>query len=254
MDQDLINKVITVSGKEEKMQGGKPVMKIKDQDNLTYTVYKIKQDGTESAAWKAMPSLEDVVQIGFVEQKGEYEGKPVTYRTIRVFNKDIGNGVANLTPRQERFVEGASVNMKLSNPLYDKPKEEPKDDKFWDMKAYKQCLWGLWLEQNKDRNMTDWKTTVWTTFKEIEQDANKRFFEFSLNEDAKNISSTELTGQEKAKVLGDDLPTIQVQGVTAGKDFNVEENISEEWDKTYNCTVCGTQGATHGDGHDCIPF
>lgn len=244
MDQDLINKVITVSGKEEKMQGGKPVMKIKDQDNLTYTVYKTKQDGSESVAWSQIPSIDETVQIGFVEQKGEYEGKPVTYRTIRVFNKDIGNGVANLTPRQERFVEGASVNMKLSNPLYDKPKEEPKDDKFWEQQAYEKCC-SLWIaaeiqagNRENIHNLLE-SGVFWETFKAIKADGKKRFFEFDKPQGVQGASVD--TSQQFTSTQ--ELPTIQVQ-----------ENISEEWDKTFNCTVCGTQGATHGDGHDCIPF
>lgn len=93
----LLNKAITISGKEEKLQGGNPVVKIKDEKNLTYTVYKTKQDGSESVAWQQLQELNlgDTVQIGFVEDFGEYEGKKVTYRTIRNFNKDIGEGMVN---------------------------------------------------------------------------------------------------------------------------------------------------------------
>lgn len=225
-DQELINKVITVSGKEEKMQGGKPVMKIKDQDNLTYTVYKTKQDGTESAAWKAMPSLEDVVQIGFVEQKGEYEGKPVTYRTIRVFNKDIGNGVANLTPRQERFSQ--------PNPLYDKPKEEPKDDKFWEQQAYEKCC-SLWIaaeiqagNRENIHNLLE-SGVFWETFKAIKADGKKRFFEFDKPQGVQGASVD--TSQQFTSTQ--ELPTIQV----------------------VQCSNCGETGAIFEDGkHDCIPF
>ncbi len=107
-DNPLLNKTITVSAKEEKLQGGKPVMKIKDQNNLTYTVYKTKQDGTTSVAWTQLADLNlgDNVQIGYAEQQGEYEGKAVTYRTIRSFNKDIGQGMANAQAQGKTTPQG----------------------------------------------------------------------------------------------------------------------------------------------------
>lgn len=194
MENELINKVVTIKAKEERIQGGKSVMKIKDEQGLTYTVYKTKQDGTVSAAWNQLPDLEDTVQIGFVEQKGEYEGKPVTYRTIRVFNKDIGNGVANAkaqTPRQERFTE---------------KKEEKQDDKFWEMKAYKQCLWNYWLQEHARSVTINWKDDVWKVFKEIEADANKRFFVYSEPMATIATPGTDITFSEP---LPEELPTIQ---------------------------------------------
>lgn len=92
---DLFNKVITVKAKEEKAGPFGPLMKIKDQDGKTYTVFKTKKDGSVSVAWEQMPELEATVQIGYAEEDGEYEGKPFKRRTIRSFNADIGNGVAN---------------------------------------------------------------------------------------------------------------------------------------------------------------
>jgi hypothetical protein len=109
-DNKLLNKAITISGKEEKLQGGKPVIKLKDEKGLTYTVYKTKKDGSTSVAWEQLQELNvgDTVQIGYMEDQGEYEGKTVTYRTIRNFNKDIGEGVQRQqgsqpaeTPRSE---------------------------------------------------------------------------------------------------------------------------------------------------------
>lgn len=98
VDQKLLNRAITISAKEEKLQAGKPVVKLKDEKGLTYTVYKLKQDGTESIAWGQLSELDlgDTVQIGYVEDIVESaEFGKVTYRTIRSFNKDIGNGMAN---------------------------------------------------------------------------------------------------------------------------------------------------------------
>jgi hypothetical protein len=92
MNDKLLNKAITLSSKEEKLQGGKPVAKIKDEKGLTYTVYKFKQDGTESIAWGQLSklSLGTTVQIGYVEDiKDSPEYGKVTYRTIRNFNEDL---------------------------------------------------------------------------------------------------------------------------------------------------------------------
>jgi hypothetical protein len=196
---DLINKVIQVSAKEEKLQGGKTVMKVKDEKNLVYTVYKTKQDGTESVAWGQIPDIGETVQIGFVEQQGEYEGKAVTYRTIRTFNKDIGNGVANAqTPRQERF----------ANPLYDKPKEfKPRN---FDQEAYEKCcsLWASSLLEKPNVTIKDCIALVetgmcWELFQAIKTDGKKRFFEFSG------------TGGGVSQVFAIDpeLPTIQVEDI-----------------------------------------
>jgi hypothetical protein len=98
MDNKLLNKAITLSAKEEKLQGGKPVIKIKDEKGLTYTVYKLKQDGSTSVAWEQIQSLNvgDAVQISYTEEiKDSPQYGKVTYRTIRAFNKDIGEGMAS---------------------------------------------------------------------------------------------------------------------------------------------------------------
>ena len=235
-DQELINKVITVSGKEEKLAAGKPVMKIKDEKNLSYSVWKFKKDGTESVAWGQIPDIGETTQIGYVEETKDHpEHGATTYRTIRTFNKDIGNGVANNKAQFPDLNKAKAISQQAQQPGGE---FHVKDDKFWDMKAYKQCLWNFWLDS---RTQGTWqedeipltiieKDRVWNVFKDIEKDANKRFFQFEVKV---------AFGDDIVGVTTTDLPTIQV---------------AEEWDKTYNCTVCGTQGATHGDGHDCINF
>jgi hypothetical protein len=98
MDNKLLNKAITISAREEKLQGGKPVVKIKDEKGLTYTVYKLKQDGSTSIAWDQLRELVvgDIVQVSYVEEiKDSPTYGKVTYRTIRNFSKDIGNGMKN---------------------------------------------------------------------------------------------------------------------------------------------------------------
>jgi hypothetical protein len=104
MDDKLLNKAITLSAKEEKLQGGKPVIKIKDEKGLTYTVYKQKKDGSTSVAWDQLQELNigDTVQISYVEDiKDSPEYGKVTYRTIRAFNKDIGEGMMNASAHEE---------------------------------------------------------------------------------------------------------------------------------------------------------
>lgn len=181
---DLINKVITISAKEEKMAGGKPVMKIKDENNLSYSVWKFKQDGTESAAWGQIPDIGDVTQVGYVEDVKQHpEHGKVTYRTIRVFNKDIGNGIVNHQTQQTG-------------------KKEKDTEEFWDKKAYKQCLWGFWLNQvAKPTNTFD---DVWSVFRQIEEDADKRFAKGW--EKAEKIFKEELPVIQQDEVQVDDIP------------------------------------------------
>lgn len=158
---DLSNKVITIKAKEEKAGPFGPLMKLKDQDGKTYTVFKTKKDGTVSVAWEQMPGLEETVQASYAEEQGEFEGKAYTRRTIRSFNSDIGNGVANA---KETHYEPNIASQSES-------KEE-----FWDKKAYRQCLWNYWLEQRAGGvDGSDWMDDVWAVFNQIEKDADERF-------------------------------------------------------------------------------
>jgi hypothetical protein len=95
MDNKLINKVITISSEETKKTQYGLVKKIKDERGLTYSVFDTKRDGTESVAWAQYKELQigDTVQISYVEEPKEFEGKKYMARTIRNFDKDIGNGV-----------------------------------------------------------------------------------------------------------------------------------------------------------------
>ena len=121
MSDKLINQVIQLTSKEEKLGKFGPMMKIKDEKGLTYTVYKTKKDGSVSVAWEQLQTLNlgDMVQVSFAEDTGDYEGKPVTYRTVRAFNADIGNGVAN-----------SSAQAKSSNPEANRGQSERSGDAF----------------------------------------------------------------------------------------------------------------------------
>ncbi len=84
---DIQNKVITITSVETKSTtSGKVMLKIKDQKNLSYQIWKNKQDGSESVAYQGYEKLGEPVgqnvEIAFKEDTGDYNGKPVTYRTI----------------------------------------------------------------------------------------------------------------------------------------------------------------------------
>jgi hypothetical protein len=84
---DIQNKVITITSVETKSTtSGKVMLKIKDQKNLSYQIWKNKQDGSESVAYQGYEKLGEPVgqnvEIAFKEDTGDYNGKQVTYRTI----------------------------------------------------------------------------------------------------------------------------------------------------------------------------
>lgn len=192
---DLLNKTITVSAKEEKLAGGKPVMKIKDEKGLTYSVWKFKQDGTESVAWGQIPDLNTATQIGYVEEvKNDPTYGTTTYRTIRNFNPDL----ANTTPKQETRATGANNASKGAS-----------TEEFWDKKAYKQCLWNFWLKHKAGKG--DDFNTVWAVFQDIEQDADKRFAT-GMEKARVMLAREEFMDEQKAhpqEPLPEELPTIQ---------------------------------------------
>lgn len=215
MNNDLLNRTITVSGKEEKLQGGKPVMKIKDEKGLTYTVYKTKQDGTESVAWGQIPDLNTATQIGYVEEVKQHpEHGSITYRTIRNFNPDL----ANTTPKAEKSTTE-------QNPASQGKSSGYPDEKHWEMVNYKTLLRTIYTDAiiNNLKLLPNWKDEAWITHKEIEADANKRFFVYSEKEETVPVP------------VYNELPIIQ------------QEQIIE-------CVVCGQNGVIENDGHDCIPF
>lgn len=104
MDNKLINKVITISSEETKKTQYGLVKKIKDENGLTYSIFDTKKDGSESTAWAQYKDLStgDTVQISYVEEPKEYEGKGYMARTIRNFNSDIGNGHSQYKDSQKQ--------------------------------------------------------------------------------------------------------------------------------------------------------
>lgn len=93
-------------------------------------------------------------------------------------------------------------------------KEESKDEKFWDKKAYKQCLWGYWVNMptHAPSGMTQEEMNlVWSVFNQIEQDAEKRF--------ATGWAKAEATFNGQVKV---DLSRVKSNVIEEGE-INVED-------------------------------
>lgn len=107
---DLQNKVIKIDSKEEKASTFGPMIKIKDEKGLSYSVYKNKKDGGTSVAWEQMPNVGDEVSISYKEEtKTHPEHGQVTYRTIRGFNKDLAQGQANYNQQAPKLQNGPNM-------------------------------------------------------------------------------------------------------------------------------------------------
>lgn len=215
MDNKLLNKAITISGKEEKLQGGKPVTKIKDEKGLTYTVYKTKQDGSTSIAWDQLQELSvgDTVQIGFVEEiKQTEQYGTVTYRTIRNFNKDIGEG-------SQRYQNSQPQEKPRSGQDFG---SQSKPERNYEREAYEKCcsIWSAaWLGK-QGGSYSDVISGIqggllWDLFQAIKKDGEKRFAK----------------GWAKAEAIFDEeLPTINQDDDPAG-DFNPMVNDEPPFDR-----------------------
>lgn len=158
---DLTNKIIQIASKEEKAGPFGPMVKIKDQDGKTYTVFKTKKDGTTSVAWDSMPAVGDTVQVSYAEEDGEYDGKPYKRRTVRSFNSDIGQGTLN--------VEKARGGQNIAS-------QDKSNDNFWDKKALKQCIWGYWVAGSRDVGISEAEMSlIADVFTRIENFADKHY-------------------------------------------------------------------------------
>jgi hypothetical protein len=84
---NILNKVITITGIETKLTNtGKTMLKLTDQENKHYQIWKTKADGTDSVAYNRLQELGEAVgktiEIGYKEDSGEFQGKVITYKTI----------------------------------------------------------------------------------------------------------------------------------------------------------------------------
>lgn len=102
---DILNKVITITSVETKLTTtGKTMLKLTDHENKHYQIWKTKADGTDSVAYQRLQDLGEpvgkVVEIGYKEDAGDYQGKAITYKTI--INIKLTNGNPN---RSETMVK-----------------------------------------------------------------------------------------------------------------------------------------------------
>jgi hypothetical protein len=160
---------ITLSSIEDKGL----TLKIKDSEGKSWTLWKNDyQTQMPSEAYESLMNyrIGETFGVTYGEKQEEYQGKSFTKHTIY----SILPPIAGFTAPQAKTSNSGANNA-----------SEAKDDKFWDMKAYKQCLWNFWLE-NRDgqKKLTDLEMQlVWEVFKQIETDAKKRFFDFGVAED-----------------------------------------------------------------------
>ena len=132
---DLQNKVITIVSTETKLTNtGKTMIKIKDQNNLTYQIWQLKQDGSESVAYQGLQNLGEpvgkTIEIGYKEDQGDFQGKAITYRTI-----------VNIKPTDRQPSKG---DMYVKAQMVEAKKE--KDDKKWEELGWKKCKYGFLIE------------------------------------------------------------------------------------------------------------
>ncbi len=176
-NQPIINATITI---EEVIDKGKK-LSIKGNDGsrtYTYSVWKTKQDGTDSATYAQFKTMGlgvgQSVFVGYVidEYDTEIGGVPKRVQSKKIINfrEAMGQPVQTPSPAQTPRTEHSGASGGKS------------DDQYWDKKAYKQCLWNYWLGTDKKSGLSDEDTQkVWFVFKQIQQDAEKRFSQAVTN-------------------------------------------------------------------------
>jgi len=164
---------------------GKMTVTVLDDKKGKWYVWKLDyKDKTKNS-----DAYDSLLQMKLGDTFGvSYQGKEESFvndkgQTINFVKKTIYSIMPPITnPTSEMAVSKptapkAPVMSNLSEPAY---VSEQKDEKFWDKKAYKQCLWNYWLEyitkQTEHRNLTEAEMNgVWSVFNQIEKDADKRF-------------------------------------------------------------------------------
>ncbi len=145
------------------------------QDGKKYFFYQ-KAKGVDCDVFQTFQNMGVkqgmTIAIGFAEEPKSFQnpkGETVNYTDRFIGSMREASGVPAQTPTQ---APKAPVKSNLSEPAY---VSEAKDEKFWDKKAYKQCLWGQALKVGLENFGSKDCDLVWNSFKSIEQDADKRF-------------------------------------------------------------------------------
>jgi hypothetical protein len=186
-------KIITieaVSDKEDKKQAA-----IKADDGNWYTVWR-DYEGTKTTEYNqlTMGNHNEAFKKG--------DRAIISYKT-GVFNNKTQYTLKSIFPAQDSNTSSNSAPAGNSQPGANSGvSEAPKGDVFWDMKAYKQCLWNYWLEVTPGKVLTKEDTDmVWAIFKGIEEDADKRFNPSKLRQ---------AVAKYAPKIAEPDLPVIDV--------------------------------------------
>ena len=169
-EQKIINATITI---EEVVDKGKK-LSIKANDGsrtYTYSVWKTKQDGTDSATYAQFKTMGLTVgltvMIGYVidEYDTEIGGVPKRIQSKKIINFREAMGQPVQTPSSVQSPRTSQFQASGG-----------KSEAFWDMKAFKQCLWNYWLKGSRDKILTGVEMDlVWNVFNEIEGYAETRF-------------------------------------------------------------------------------
>ncbi len=138
MENQIQKKVIIITKVEKTLTSTrKQLIKIKDENNFSYQVWPIKKDNTESMAFQFFKTLpmDGVgmnVEISYKEEKGDYNGKPVVYRTIIGMQASAQASLGTKVVRQGQAAE----------------KEEAEEDK-WNKISWGKCKHGFLIEAFK---------------------------------------------------------------------------------------------------------
>ena len=192
----ILNKTITIDDIQTKFAstGNEGFTIISGKDKYTFYRTIKGQDGDVYKAFKSMDvKPHDTVNIGYTEEPSEFtnaKGELIKFTKRGIVSIREGD------PSQTQL----PVNKPLS--VSNNASQSQSDDKFWDKKAYKQCLWGFWLQDNKGKLTNDWKQLVWDAFNDIEQDADKRF--------ATGMDKARAIFKKDEEPLPEELPTINI--------------------------------------------
>lgn len=113
MSDKLQQMSIKITGVEQKIASNNSVyFNIKDENNKTYKLWKSIKDGSDSKAYQAFKTFENnglgrTISAGVELQQGDFNGKPVTYRTI----KSIGFTTEHPEPQVVSAPAHSDVNL-----------------------------------------------------------------------------------------------------------------------------------------------
>jgi len=193
-----IEKLITITkigDKDKKFwikdEAGEFYSGFKDWQGADTTEWSLVQHGNHGEPFKEGQQA----LIEFTKTAGtDKEGKDVIYKNLKAIYP------ADTTPKPNRLEKPHGGANSASGGLPGGNGQPPKGDTFWDMKAYKQCLWGYALQKGLDTFSPNDCDLVWAAFKAIETDAEKRF----------NPSALREAVQRHAPSVAEELPTIDV--------------------------------------------